>query len=87
MEGFASWKGVVVQALTMELAEVEGDLSRIFAEVNGTGRPVTVLKDGEPWVTIQPAASHADSAAPADPVKVAVDFMSEYADVFEGLSR
>jgi antitoxin Phd len=39
------------------------------------------MKDGRPWVTIQPASSH------VDPVDVAVDFMNEYADVFEGLSR
>jgi antitoxin Phd len=71
----------MVQTPTIDLAEAEGDLSRICAEVNSTGRPITILKDGRPWVTIQPASSH------VDPVDVAVDFMNEYADVFEGLSR
>lgn len=68
-------------ALTIGLAETKSNFSRVTAEVNRTGRPVTVLKNNKPWVVIQPAA------AAASAVDVAVDFMDEYADVFEELAR
>lgn len=68
-------------ALTMGLAEAKNNFSRVTAEVNRTGKPVTVLKNNKPWVVIQPIRS-ATSA-----VDVAVDFMDEYADVFEELAK
>lgn len=68
-------------AITMGLAEAKNSFSRVTAEVNRTGRPVTVLKNNKPWVVIQPADA---SGAPED---VAVDFMSEYGDVFEELAK
>ena len=42
-------------AITMGLAEAKNSFSRVTAEVNRTGRPVTVLKNNKPWVVIQPA--------------------------------
>lgn len=44
-----------------------------------TGRPVTVLKNNKPWVVIAPVEPSA-----AD---VAIDFMDEYAEVFEELAK
>ena len=64
-------------ALTMGLAEAKNNSSRVTAEVNRTGRSVTILKNNMPWVVIQPARS---SSSATD---VAVDFMDEYSDVFE----
>ena len=58
-------------ALTMGLAEAKNNSSRVTAEVNRTGRSVTILKNNMPWVVIQPARS---SSSATD---VAVDFMDE----------
>lgn len=68
-------------ALTMGLAEAKNNFSRVTAEVNRTGRSVTILKNNKPWVVIQPAQG---SSSAAD---VAVDFMDEYADVFKKLAK
>lgn len=46
-----------------------------------TGKPVTVLKNNEPWVIIQPAKAEASA------IDAAIDFMDEYADVFEELAK
>ena len=70
-------------AVTMGLAEAKNNFSKVTAEVNRTGRPVTVLKNNRPWVIIQPAAE----AVQTDAVDVAVDFMDEYADVFRELAK
>lgn len=70
-------------AVTIGLAEAKNNFSRVTAEVNRTGRPVTVFKNNRPWVTISPAARPVAS----DMVSQAVDFMDEYADVFEELSK
>jgi antitoxin Phd len=68
-------------ALTMGLAEAKNNLSRVTAEVNRTGRSVTILKNNKPWVVIQPAQGNSDAK------DVAVDFMDKYADVFEELAK
>ena len=73
-------------ALTIGLAEARNNFSSVTAEVNKTGRPVTVLKNNRPWVVIKPAAA-GGQAASADPLDVAVNFMDEYADVFSALAR
>ena len=65
----------------MDLAEVENNFSKVTTEVNKSGRSVTVLKNNRPWVVIQPAS------AAKDAVDVAVNFMDEYTDVFEGLAE
>jgi antitoxin Phd len=70
-------------AITMGLAEVKNNFSKVTAEVNRTGRPVTVLKNNRPWVVTQPATQAAEGGA----VDVAVDFMDEYADVFRELAK
>ncbi|WP_276684603.1 type II toxin-antitoxin system Phd/YefM family antitoxin [Slackia piriformis] len=70
-------------ALTMGLAEAKNNFSRVTAEINRTGRPVTVLKNNKPWVVIQPATT----PAATDAVDVAIDFMDEYADVFAELAK
>ena len=70
-------------AITMGLAEAKNNFSKVTAEVNRTGRPVTVLKNNKPWVVIQPASA----VAKDDAVDVAIDFMDEYADVFTELAK
>lgn len=72
-----------MHATTIGLAEAKNNFSRVTAEVNRSGRSVTVLKNNKPWVTISPAAGVANP----DMVDVAVDFMDEYADVFEELAK
>lgn len=72
-------------AITMGLAEAKNNFSRVTAEVNRTGRPVTVMKNNKPWVTISPAATQ--TGADRDAVDVAIDFMDEYADVFDELAK
>ncbi len=67
--------------LTMDLAEVENNFSKVTAEVNKSGRSVIVLKNNRPWVVIQPAS------AARNAVDVAVDFMDEYVNVFEDLAE
>ena len=64
---------------TIGLAEAKTDFSKVTAEVNATDRPVTALKNNRPWVVIAPVSRSA--------VDVAVDFMDEYADVFEELAK
>ncbi|MCQ5091003.1 type II toxin-antitoxin system Phd/YefM family antitoxin [Slackia exigua] len=68
-------------ALTMGLAEAKNNFSRVTSEVNKTGRSVTILKNNKPWVVIQPVQGSTNA------VDVAVDFMDEYADVFEELAK
>ena len=63
-------------AVTMGLAEAKNNFSKVTAEVNRTGRPVTVLKSNRPWVVIQPAAGAAQT-----------DAVDEYADVFRELAK
>lgn len=72
-------------AITMGLAEAKNNFSRVTAEVNRTGRPVTVMKNNKPWVTISPAATQI--GADRNAVDVAIDFVDEYADVFEELAE
>jgi len=72
-------------AITMGLAEAKNNFSRVTAEVNRTGRPVTVMKNNRPWVTINPASGQRAKATST--VDVAIDFMDEYADVFEELAK
>lgn len=67
--------------LTMGLAEVKSNFSRVTAEVHRSGRPVTVLKNNKPWVVIQPLSTCTSAS------DVAVDFMDEYADVFRELAK
>lgn len=68
-------------ALTMGLAEAKNNFSRVTSEVNKTGRSVTILKNNKPWVVIRPVQGATNA------VDVAVDFMDEYADVFEELAK
>ena len=72
-------------AITMGLAEAKNNFSRVTAEVNRSGRTVTVLKNNRPWVIINPAVTTSGKGGSA--VDTAVDFMDEYADVFEELAR
>ena len=67
-------------ALTLGLAEAKNNFSKVTAEVNRTGRPVTVLKNNKPWVVIQPASA-------ASNIVDAVDFMDEYSSVFSELAK
>lgn len=71
-------------ALTVGLAEAKKNFSRLTSEVNRTGRNVTVMKNNKPWVVIHPAAN---GLGDEELLNVAVDFMDEYADVFEELAK
>lgn len=55
---------------TIGLAEAKNNFSKVTAEVNKTGRPVTVLKNNKPWVIIMPAANPA-----IDTDDVAIDLL------------
>ncbi|MBE6468422.1 MAG: type II toxin-antitoxin system Phd/YefM family antitoxin [Coriobacteriaceae bacterium] len=68
-------------AVTMGLADVKNNFSKVTSEINRTGRPVTVMKNNKPWVVIQPVQASRSS------VDVAVDFMDEYSTVFEQLAK
>lgn len=46
---------------TIGLAEAKKNFSKLTAEVNRTGKPVTVLKNNKPWVVIQPATPPTDA--------------------------
>ena len=72
-----------MNAAAIGLAEAKDSFTRVTAEVNRTGKPVPVLRNNRPWVTISPAAG----IAKPDMVAVAVDFMDENADVFDELSK
>lgn len=76
-----SLRRFTMAALTMGLAEAKNNFSKVTAEVNRTGRPVTVLKNNKPWVVIQPAS------AASNTIDVAVDFMDEYSSVFAELAK
>jgi len=54
---------------TIGLAEAKNNFSKVTAEVNRTGRPVTVMKNNKPWVVIMPAS------AVRDEDDAAIDFM------------
>lgn len=72
-----------MNAATIGLAEAKNNFSRVTAEVNRTDKPVTALRNNRPWVTISPAAR----ITKPDMVAVTVDFLDEYADVFDELSK
>ncbi len=57
-------------AFTIGLAEAKKNFSKITAEVNRTGKPVTVLKNNKPWVIIQPVV-----ASPECGDDVAIDLL------------
>lgn len=59
---------------TIGLAEAKKNFSKITAEINRTGKPVTVLKNNKPWVVIQPASDLAESHE-----DVAVDLLERIA--------
>lgn len=46
---------------TIGLAEAKSNFSKLTAEVNRSGKPVTVLKNNKPWVVIQPATQPMES--------------------------
>lgn len=72
-----------MHATTIGLAEAKNKFSRVTAEVNHTDKPITLLRNNHPWVTITPAAG----MTKPDMVAVAVGFMDEYANVFDELSK
>ena len=47
---------------TIGLAEAKKNFSKLTAEVNRTGKPVTVLKNNKPWVVVMPAAALAEES-------------------------
>ena len=74
-----------IKAITMGLAEAKNNFSRVTAEVNRTGRPVTALKNNKLGVIINPAATvNIDGK---DAVDMPICIRDEYADVFEDLAK
>ena len=49
-----------MSTLTMGFAEAKNNFSRVTAEVNRTGKPVTILKNNRPWVVIDFMDAYAD---------------------------
>lgn len=49
--------------LTVGMAEAKTNFSRITADVNRTGIPVTVFKNNKPWVEIRPLSERDDFAS------------------------
>lgn len=74
-----------MSAITIGLAEAKNNFSCVTAEVNRTGKPITVFKNNRPRVTISPAQPQTVSSDSS--TLVAIDFMDEYADVFEKLAK
>lgn len=52
--------------LTVGMADAKTNFSRITANVNATGIPVTVFKNNKPWVEICPLAAKSDSRIPKE---------------------
>ena len=48
--------------LTIGMADAKSQFSRITADINRTGVPVTVFKNNKPWVEIRPLAVQDDFA-------------------------
>lgn len=46
--------------LTVGMADAKTNFSRITADVNRTGIPVTVFKNNKPWVEIRPLVEQDD---------------------------
>lgn len=46
--------------LTVGMSDAKANFSKLTAEVNRTGRPVTVFKNNKPWVEIRPLAAEED---------------------------
>lgn len=74
-------------ALTIGLAEAKNNFSKLTSEVNRSGRSVTILKNNKPWVVISPATNKTIAESQNEMVDIAVDFMDEYADVFQELAK
>ncbi len=51
---------------TVGMADAKTNFSRITANVNRTGIPVTVFKNNKPWVEIRPLAEGAGGALPKE---------------------
>lgn len=52
--------------LTVGMADAKTNFSRITANVNATGIPVTVFRNNKPWVEIRPLATNPDTSLPKD---------------------
>jgi antitoxin Phd len=60
----------------IKLSDAKARLSQITEEINRTGRPMTVMKNNKPWVTISPAASANQLKSPPPPFGM----LKKYAD-------
>lgn len=52
---------------TVGMAEAKTNFSKLTANVNATGLPVTVFKNNKPWVEIRPLAAPRDDFADMPP--------------------
>lgn len=49
--------------LTATLVDTKNNFSKVTSHINETGDSVTVLKNGRPWVRIEPLACDAEQVA------------------------
>lgn len=59
-------------APTIGMADAKTNFSRITANINKTGIPVTVFKNNKPWVEIRPLADRDDFSALPRETKAAI---------------
>lgn len=57
---------------TIGMADAKTNFSRITANINKTGIPVTVFKNNKPWVEIRPLAERDDFSALPRETKTAI---------------
>lgn len=59
--------------LTVGMAEAKTNFSRITADVNRTGKAITVFKNNKPWVEIRPLSEPDDFVALPKETREAID--------------
>ena len=84
--------------LTVTASEARANFSKLGEEIARTGKPVTVFKNSKPWLVITPAENWRDlgvdlstnrelSQKEQELLVWTNDFVEEYKDVFEVLSK
>lgn len=71
---------------TVGMAEAKTNFSKLTANVNATGVPVTVFKNNKPWVEIRPLATPRDDfeGMPAETIEAiqeTEDMLADHAHV------
>ncbi len=66
--------------LTVGMADAKTHFSRITANANATGVPVTVFKNNKPWVEIRPLASAPEPRIPKETLEAMAEMDAILAD-------